>query len=192
MNTLTALWHAAGCPEPNWQGKATKPVDIPVPRPGVCALTGAPGMVWPLAKITTTLTTIDRFRFRDADPAGLALGPAATWALRHRAAMQHPHGTLNSVFTQLDPPSLLAALTALADDPHGWIGVPQSRQKHLLPWAEPGTVRTDDETLRWGHRQVELPSSPVDPWFVAGPRWLGVGADLGLVASGCACVASRQ
>lgn len=154
--TATAAWVAAGRPEPDWQGKARTPKPTPTTRPGICALTGQPGNVWPLTKVTSTLTTLDRFPHRNIDPQGIALGPAAAWALRLRAQMQIPHALTGPTFGPVDPPELFAALTTLPDQPLNWIGVPQSRQKHLLAWAQPGTVRVDDENLRWTRTDVDL------------------------------------
>lgn len=50
--TATAAWVAAGRPEPDWQGKARTPKPTPTTRPGICALTGQPGNVWPLTKVS--------------------------------------------------------------------------------------------------------------------------------------------
>jgi hypothetical protein len=149
------LWEAAGRPEPNWQGKARRPVTPPEPRDGVCALTGEPGPVWPLNKITTTLTTLDRFRRRDADPQGLALGPAAAWAIRHRAAMQHPHAIVDGTHRQVTPPELYQALEQAATCPDVMPTVPISRQKHVLPWARWGHVGVDDEWLPWDRTHLD-------------------------------------
>src|SRR5690606_16602595 len=105
---------------------------------------------------TTTLTTVDRFRHRDLDPDGLALGEAAAWAVRHRTAMQQPHATDTAgQLVEVDPETLRVALGRLAVDPTTWVLVPQSRQKHLLPWAEPGSVRIDDRSLPWGRRDMD-------------------------------------
>lgn len=142
-----------GCPAPNWQGKAVKSVSAPTPRDGICALTGSPGRVWPLSSVTTTLTTLDRLPYRNVDPLGCALGISATWALRLRIAMQQPHIATGGPLRTASPTDLHAALSDMRPDV--WILVPQSRQKHLLPWASPGLVRVDDEDLLWSDRDRE-------------------------------------
>ncbi len=155
IHPLVALWEATGQPPPNFQGKARKVVEPPTPRDGVCAITGEQGPVWPVAKVSTTLTTIDRMRHRDADPQGLALGPAGAWAVRHRVAMQQVHiAPPGKPLVPAGPMELRLALCAMPGQRGWWVLVPQSRQKHLLPWADPGTVRVDDETLRWTHDDV--------------------------------------
>lgn len=146
---VSHLWRVAGCPEPNWQGKSRKPVAPPAARRGACALTGQAGWVWPVAKVSTTLTTLDRFPHRDTDPAGLALGPAAAWAIRHRDAMLWPHAVTGDGFVRVGPDGLYAALVALAADPSALVSVPVSRQKHVVPWAQWGCVGVDDGWLPW-------------------------------------------
>lgn len=144
---LVHLWTATGRPPPNWQGKAKTTIAAPSSRPGVCALTGTPGDVWPIGKVSTTLTAWDRFPHRDTDPAGMALGPAAAWAFRCRIAMQQPHILSPAGVVAAQPAQLFGALIHWT--PTSWVSVPQSRQKHLLPYAQPGTVQVDNETLRW-------------------------------------------
>jgi hypothetical protein len=152
---VQTLWQRSGRPEPNWQGKAVRTVSPPESRQGICALTGLSGQVWPVSKVTTTLTTLDRLPFRNLDPAGLALGPAAAWAIRHRLAMQQPHvSEADGRLVSASPNDLRAALENLG--PRSWVLVPQSRQKHLLPWAVPGQVRVDDESLPWTKTDVAL------------------------------------
>lgn len=151
MHPLVALWEMTGHPGPNWQGKAVKAVAAPSPRRGICALTGEHGPVWPLNSVTTTLTTLDRLPHRNVDPAGCALGEAAAWALRLRVAMQQPHvAATDGPLRQATPADLYAALEGM--HPGAWVLVPQSRQKHLLPWATPGMIRVDDGDLIWGDR----------------------------------------
>ena len=152
---LIALWITSCRPAPNWQGKAKATVVPPTPRDGTCALTGVRGLVWPLSKITTTLTTLDRFPHRDSDPKGLALGEAAAWAVRHRVAMQQPHVAVDGgPLVEAAPADLYAALVGMT--PESWVLVPQSRQKHLLPYASPGVVQVDDRALAWGAHEMTL------------------------------------
>jgi len=156
MHPAEVIWYGGGQPAPNWQGKAQHDRPTPPTRPGVCALTGTPGPVVAGRYVLSGLfTKTDRFRCRDIDPAGLAFGPAACWAIRHRTAMQRPYALIAGTFAEVTTPAgLYAALTHLG--PRDVVTVPQSRQKHLLPWAELGAVRTDDETLGWGAEQVRL------------------------------------
>lgn len=150
LTPVEVCWHAAQQPAPNWQGKARKTITPPDPRPGVCALTGHSGAVWDARHVVSGLwTSYDRLRHRYADPEGLAFGPAAAWAIRHRAAMQRPHGVTSAGFQELDPPSALHRALMDHDGRSSVVCVPQSRQKQLLPWCELGTVRTDNESLTW-------------------------------------------
>lgn len=144
------LWNLAGRPAPDWQGKTRTPRTPPEPRPGVCALTGVVGPVFDARHVVSDLfTSWDRLPFRHRDPAGVAFSPPAAWAFRLRAARQQPHVSDDTALTEADPAMLHAALVALPDHPTWVVTVPISRQKHLLPWAQPGTVRTDDETVTW-------------------------------------------
>lgn len=151
MAAVTALWEAAGRPPPNWQGKARSVRTVPEPRWGVCALTGQRGAVWDARHvISDQFTAYDRFRHRDTDPAGLAFGEPAAWAFRHRLAMQRPHVWHRDEMVEANPARLRDALADLVDTPNRVVVcVPQSRQKHLLPYAEPGLVRVDDVSLTW-------------------------------------------
>src|SRR5690606_29140196 len=151
------LWRAAGRPDPNWQGKARTPKTPPAPRPGVCALTGIPGDVWPLTKITTTLTTLDRFPHRDQDPAGIALGPAAAWAVRHRDAMLRPHGIdPTGRHRPLEGPDLYDALVRAATDPTVMASVPVGQfPAQILPWAQWGHIGTDTGWWPWGAADID-------------------------------------
>lgn len=154
---LVELWEAVGSPEPDWQGKAKTPRVAPPPRWGVCALTGQAGPVWPLNKVSTTLAAyLDRLPHRDADPAGIGLGPAAAWAFRHIQAMWYPHARTTDGFVRLDPPALRVALARLATDPDMVVTVPVSMQRHLLAFVERGHVSTDRGVLPWGEREMTL------------------------------------
>lgn len=145
---VTAMWVAAGRPEPNWQGKARTTRPTPIPRQGICALLGTMGPVFDARDVVSALfTQWDRFRFRD--PAGLAFSPPAAWALRHRVAMQRPHGLIHGEFSLLTPADLHQALRILPDDPYSAVSVPVSGQKHLLPWARWGRVIIDNHCLSW-------------------------------------------
>lgn len=140
------VWEAAGRPEPNWQGKARTVRAVPPVRDGVCALTGARGDVVDLRHVLSDLfTTWDRLPHRLHPDAGLSI-PAA-WAFRERIAMQQPHALVDGRWTQVDAPALFDALASFG--PSSVVTVPQSRQKHLLPYVELGTVRVDDESLPW-------------------------------------------
>lgn len=192
-----ALWSAAGCPFPDWQGKAKATRTAPAPRPGVCALTGVVGAVFDAHHVVSdTFTEWDRFPLRGRDPQGLGFGPAAAWVLRHKPGMQRPHVLRGGTLAEVGPLELFAALTALPGEPGSVVSVPTSGQKHVLAWAEPGAVRTDTLTLRWtpddvarlglyaelrrrGFGETAL-SEPV-------PRWAGLGKlpgrDRGLVVA---------
>lgn len=147
--SVVKLWCAAGSPVPNWTGKAKTARAAPDPRPGVCCLTGDAGPVYPARfVISETFTALDRLPYRDVDPDGLAFGPAAAWAIRCRPLMQLPHAIVAGRLMQCTPSGLYSALHNMA--PSGVVLVPQSRQKHLAPWCEAGTVRVDDESLMWG------------------------------------------
>ncbi|MGH3993091.1 MAG: hypothetical protein ACRDSN_11595 [Pseudonocardiaceae bacterium] len=151
-----ALWDAARRPEPNWQGKAKTVRCAPTPRPGVCALTGEAGMVWDGTHVVSDLFTgWDGLRFRNVDPAGLGFGPAGAWVIRLQVAMRRAHVLRGGELVMPDPPGLFAALVALPHEPTSVVSVPTSGQKHLLPWAEPGAVRTDNMTLRWSAGDVD-------------------------------------
>lgn len=145
---VAVLHDRAGRPDPDWTGKATTPRPAPATRAGVCALTGAHGDVVDLQHgVSGTFTTWDRLPYRREAGAGLSI--PACWALRLRVGMQQPHAIVDSVFRLVDPPDLYRALTVLPDDPEGFVSVPQSRQKHLIPYALPGTIRVDDHALAW-------------------------------------------
>lgn len=152
------LWRLAGRPVPNWQGKAKSERTEPPSRQGVCCHTGEVGQVWDAKHLCSGLFTAwDRLgNYPSTDPAGPAFGPAAAWALRHRPGMQRPHTTMREGFTEANPRELLHALHALARDPKMFVTVPQSGQKHVTPFAGPGTVTTDDEHLPWGPPQAAL------------------------------------
>lgn len=154
---VAALWEGAGSPAPNWQGKARSVRDTPPTRRGVCALTGDPGAVVDARHVLSGLfTRQDQFRHRDADPAGLAFGPAACWALRHRAGMQQPHSLVDGRLSPVTPEGLFRALLDLPDHPTWWVGVPQSKQMHITPWARLGTVRVDNEDITWTSNETTL------------------------------------
>lgn len=155
---IAHLWISAGAPPPNWQGKARRPVVAPPPRPGLCALTGEIGPVWPLQALTTTLTTLDRFPFRDADPDGLAVGAAGAWAIRHRQAMLRPHAvTAAGIHREVDPPGLYDALVRAATDPTVMPSVPvRTTGAQVLPWARWGHVGTDTGWWPWSPAELEL------------------------------------
>jgi hypothetical protein len=90
----------------------------------------------------------DRLPYRDLDPAGVAFSPPAAWALRLRVGMQRPHGlTADGVFREVAPSELHRIL--VSPHPLLLVSVPQSRQKHLVPWLQWSRVRVDDEALRW-------------------------------------------
>lgn len=151
---VVTLWEAAGRPAPNWQGKAKTARTQPPTRPGICALTGVRGDVVDARHVLSdSFTTWDRFRYATVDPQGLAFGPAACWALRHRAGMQRPHALIDGTYREVTAPELFDALHNLDDK--GFVAVPQSRQKHLTPWAQLGTIRVDDENLRWTSTDVD-------------------------------------
>jgi hypothetical protein len=152
---VIAAWAAAGRPEPNWQGKARSARTAPTTTDGICALTSTRGAVVPItACVSDSFTAWDRLRHLDCPHVGFSR-PAA-WAFRERIAMQRPHGLVDGAWSIFaDGPDLLAALTRF--DPHrDLLLVPQSRQKHLLPWVTWGTVRVDDETLAWGEHERHL------------------------------------
>lgn len=145
-SALHRIWVAAGSPEPNWAGRSKTPKPPPPSRHGVCALTGQVGEVVDIRHVLSDLfTTWDRLRWRHAPDAGLSI-PAA-WAFRHRPLQQQPHALTSTGFRAVQPSELFDALCTLEDD--SFVSVPQSRQKHLVPFAELGTVRVDDRTLRW-------------------------------------------
>lgn len=148
-----AAWEAARRPTPNWTGKAKTARATPSTRPGVCALTGRVGDVVDARHVVSDVFMgWDRFRFRDRDPAGIGFSIPAAWAFRERVAMQQPHALIDGRWLLVTAPGLYDALERL--DERGFVIVPQSRQKHLLPWAEMGTVRVDDETLSWAPAEV--------------------------------------
>lgn len=152
-HVVVAAWIRAGRPSPNWQGKARTVREAPTSRDGICALTGLRGLVVPILRcVSDGFTSWDRLRHLDREDVGFSI-PAA-WAFRERVAMQRPHGLVGDAWLQLGSRALHDALMRLG--PHELICVPQSRQKHLLPWAAWGSVRVDDETLRWGSEEVEL------------------------------------
>lgn len=181
MSAISWMWQTAGQPSPNWQGKAKRPITAPDPRPGVCALTGTNGPVWPVGKVSTTLTIFDRLPYRDRDPKGLALGPVGAWAFRHRIAMQQPHAIVNSTHQEVTCGDLYNALVSLANDPTALVSVPISRQKHVIPWAEWGCVGVDDEWIPWGAQDLDRLSTYrtlrqlgfSEPAFLEpAPRWV--------------------
>ena len=146
--SVIACWEAAGRPEPNWQGRSKTATAAPPVRDGVCALTGQVGPVVEMSAILSDLfTTWDRLPHRLRPDAGLSF--AAAWAFKERPLQQLPHGIVDGQFVQLDPPQLFNALAALPAAPRSLLCVPQSRQKHLVPFSELGAVRVDDETLSW-------------------------------------------
>lgn len=148
MLGVRRCWDAAGSPEPNWQGRSKVSVPSPAVRRGVCALTGDVGPVVEVGAILSDLfSTWDRLPHRLRSDAGLSF--AAAWAFKERVHQQLPHGLVDGSFGQLDPLSLFEALCTLPADPGAVVCVPQSRQKHVLPFCELGTVRVDDETLAW-------------------------------------------
>lgn len=155
MTSLAELWERAGRPEPNWTGKAKTLRAAPPTRDGICALTGVVGLVVDIRHVLSDLfTEWDRLPHRNHPLAGISI-PAA-WAFRLRVAMQWPHVCIgDGPLTQVDPEGLRDALVALPTHPQGIVCVPQSMQKHLLPFATPGTVRTDAETLTWTVADVE-------------------------------------
>ena len=143
--TITT-WQAARSPDPDWTGKARTPRPAPPTYAGTCVLTGTHGPVVDTRHILSGMfTQWDRLPYRHAPDAGMSI-PAA-WAFRLRAAMQRPHATIDGTFREVDPPALFTALHDL--DHESIITVPQSRQKHLLPYAETGTVRVDDRSIAW-------------------------------------------
>lgn len=144
------LWTAAGRPAPNWQGKAKLVRSAPEPRAGICALTGERGEVVDARHVVSDLFTgWDGLKFRGQDPAGLGFGRAAAWVLRYQDSMRYPYVMRGGVLVQAGPGELFAALIALPGEPRSVVSVPSSGQKHLLPWAARGAVRTDAMTLRW-------------------------------------------
>jgi len=150
---LAAAWHAAGRPEPNWQGKAVHPRAAPPWRTGVCALTGVYGDVVDTRHVVSELFTgWDLLPHRGA--AGAGFGRVAAWAFRHRTAMQRPHALIRGQWAELSPAGLLAALMTLPADA-GFVTVPVSGQKHLLPWAAPGALITDHGRLPWTTADVD-------------------------------------
>lgn len=156
MLIVHAAWDAAGRPDPNWQGKARTPRKPPDPRDGWCCHCGAAGSVYPHRHVVSDLFTgWDRLRRRDLDPAGAAFCQACAWAFRLRVAMQRPHALVDGRFGEVDPATLHRALAQLHRHPSWCVLVPVSRQKHLLPFARHGTVRTDDETLTWAGGDVD-------------------------------------
>lgn len=147
-------WAAAGCPEPNWAGRSKQAVSAPKQRPSVCALTGMIGpVVEPGAVLSDLFTTWDRLPWRLAPNAGLSL--AAAWAFKARQHQTTPHGLIDGAWRPLTPAALFAALLELPAHPQWLVTVPQSRQKHLVPFAELGRVRVDDETLTWAAADVD-------------------------------------
>lgn len=149
---LHDAWTAAGQPQPNWAGRSRTPKPPPPQRHGICALTGITGQVVPIRHVLSDLfTTWDRLPFLHTDPQGPALSLAAAWAFRHRPFQQHPSAHLPQLEpafqTDLTPNQLHTALTHL--NGHGFVCVPISRQKHVLPFATRGHVRVDDEHFPW-------------------------------------------
>lgn len=156
MNRLAvhAAWLAAGSPTPNWSGKAKTERSAPEMREGVCALTGESCLVVDIRHVLSDLfTTWDRLQFRNRPGAGLSL--PAVWAFRERAHLSQPHAMTNGKWRMLMPSELLHALKMLPVRPDTVVCVPQSRQKHVVPFAELGTVRVDDETIEWKSSDVD-------------------------------------
>lgn len=182
---VRTLWTAAGCPVPDWQGKAKATVVTPAPRDGICALTGEHGPVVDARHVISDLFTgWDHLPFRGVDPQGLAFGPAAAWALRHKPAMQRVHVLRGGALIQAGPDELFAALVALPDEPGSVVSVPTSGQKHLLPWARRGAVRTDTMSLRWTigdvtrlqlYRRLRSLGFGETALSEAAPRWAALG-----------------
>lgn len=148
MSGVERCWQAAGRPDPNWAGRSKSATAAPRSRDGICALTGQVGtVVEPGAILSDLFTTWDRLPWRLAPGAGLSF--AAAWAFKERAHQMQPHGLIDGTWGPLDPPSLFAALSSLPHSTGDIITVPQSRQKHLVPFCVAGHVRVDDETLSW-------------------------------------------
>lgn len=152
MSPVVAVWEAAGCPEPDWSVRGRDEL-APEAFPGVCALTGQPGPVYPIGKVVTGMWVgVDQLEHLHRPDAGWSK-PVA-WALRNRLSRQHPHALIDGTWAQLTPSDLFAALMAMTG--RDVVLVPQSRQKHLLPFAEWGAVRTDDESHPWGSTERDL------------------------------------
>lgn len=146
-SVVASVWSAAGEPEPDWTGKAKTARTAPDQFDGQCALTGAIGPCVDLRHVLSDLWSgWDHLRHLDRSRPALSI-PAA-WAFRLRVAMQRPHICDADGFREATPDDLYHRL--LRPDTAMVVTVPQSRQKHLLPFAVRGTVRTDDETLPWG------------------------------------------
>ena len=57
--------------------------------------------------------------------------------------------------TEVTAVELHDALMRLPDNQWWTITVPISGQKHLIPWAQPGCVQTDNQSLAWTAADVE-------------------------------------
>lgn len=145
--------------DPGRTGRARPAARSASRNPGPeCALTGSPGPVWPLSAVSVTLTTLDRFAFRDTDPAGIAVGPAAAWAIRHRQAMLRPHAVdADGTHTEVDPAGLYDALVRAGTDATVMPSVPIGTfGAQVLPWARWGHVGTDNGWWPWGPAEAAL------------------------------------
>jgi hypothetical protein len=95
-------------------------------------------------------------------PGPLVWCPPCAWGHRHAPLRTRPHLIGPDTCRTLDPAGLFVALAApLAA--HQVVIVPQSRHKHLAPFARWGTVATDDLALAWTDQ---------DSWCLAVTGWL--------------------
>lgn len=160
MHPVVTAWETAGRPEPDWTGKAKTERATPEQFDGQCALTGHIGPCVDLRHVLSDLWS-GWDQLRRLTPSRPALSIPAAWAFRCRVAMQRPHICDPHGFRQATPADLFDRLTN--PDPSMLVTIPQSRQKHLLPFATPGHIRTDDETLAW---------TPDDTQRLHSYRWL--------------------
>jgi hypothetical protein len=144
-DVLHTAWQAAGQPHPG----------VSLDTAGTCVRCLHPA-------VGARLGTVVSAKYGDWDrlPGRAAPGvviwcPPCAWGHRHLPLRTHPHLIEPGGCRQLTTGELRAALAG-ALPTRAAILVPQSRHKHLAPFATWGTVTTDDAALRWTSHDAAL------------------------------------
>ncbi len=155
MHPVTAAWHAAGRPAPDFtprkRGGTPSTKRPPEPFDGTCALTGERGPIWPATPwvVSDNFGDWDRCPFRHRPPLGFC--SAAALAFRTPSLQYRPH-VLDGGFREVDAAELRGALSRPLP-PDQVVTIPVSQHKHLLHFAPWGQVTTDGRSLAWGEAE---------------------------------------